>query len=237
MLKIALSGGMPGILETMPTTRLPALPRVLTALAAILIVKVTLSVLLQYGDYFPPNFESDFLRGRERYFWGPYHWAFFAHLISGPVSLVLGVILANELFRKRAPLWHKRLGRVHVTCTLLLLAPSGLWMACYATGVIAATGLASLALGTAACAALGWRAAVARRFGDHRCWMGRTFVLLCSAVVLRMIGGLASVAQWDATWLYPVSTWASWLIPLVVFESVRLLEFRGPLRQRVATQT
>src|SRR5215469_9010578 len=217
-----------GILGTMPTTGSPALPRVLRALSAILIIKVTLSVVLQYRDYFPPNFESDFLRGRERYFWGPYHWAFFAHLISGPVCLMLGVILASELFRRRVPLWHRRLGRVHVACTLLLLAPSGLWMAYYAeTGVIAATGLASLALGTGACVALGWRAAVARRFADHRRWMGRTFLLLCSAVVLRMIGGLATVAQWDVAWLYPVSTWASWLVPLAVFESAHFLEFSG----------
>ena len=64
-------------------------------------LQVTLSVLLvEYRDYFPPNFESDFLRGRKPYFWGPYHWAFFTHLISGPASLMLGAILANDRFRK-----------------------------------------------------------------------------------------------------------------------------------------
>ena len=45
------------------------LPRVLTILAALLIWKVTLSAVIEYRNYVPPNFESDFLRGREPYFW------------------------------------------------------------------------------------------------------------------------------------------------------------------------
>jgi hypothetical protein len=91
-----------------------------------------------------------------------------------------------------------------------------------ATGAIAAAGLASLALVTAACVALGWRAAVVRRFADHQRWMSRAFILLCSAVVIRLIGGLATVAQFDALWLYPLSCWASWLVPLAVLESMRV---------------
>jgi hypothetical protein len=65
---------------------------------------------------------------------------------------------------------------------------------------------------------LGWKAAVEGRLADHRQWMGRLFMLLCSAVVIRMIGGLATVAGFDALWLYPLSAWASWLVPLVAFE-------------------
>lgn len=220
----------------MPVTHSSALPRLLRTLAAILIVKVTVSVLAEYRFYCPPDFKSDFLRGREAYFWGPYRWAFFTHLISGPSSLILGALLISEQFRKSTARWHRRLGRIHAACVLLLLTPSGLWMACYAaTGAIAAAGLGSLAITTAACVVQGWRAALARRFTDHRRWMLRTFVLLCSAVVIRMVGGLATVAQLDAAWLYPASTWASWLVPLMIFESVQSLELRGQLRQHFAT--
>jgi hypothetical protein len=105
-------------------------------------------------------------------------------------------------------------------CVLMFVAPSGLWMARYAmTGAVAAAGLGALAIATAACVAMGWRAAVKRRFASHRRWMWRTFVLLCSAVVIRLIGGLATVAHWDALWIYPLSAWASWLAPLLVYES------------------
>ncbi len=200
------------------------LPRVLTILAALLIWKVTLSVVIEYRNYVPPNFESDFLRGREPHFWGPYRWAFYTHLASGPASLILGTILVSDRFRKSAPAWHRRFGRVQAACVLLLVVPSGLWMAYYAmTGAVAAAGLGTLAVATATCVALGWRSAVMRRFANHRRWMWRTFILLCSAVVLRMIGGLATVAGFDAPWLYPFSTWASWLGPLLLFESSRLL--------------
>ncbi|MGI8982895.1 MAG: DUF2306 domain-containing protein [Pirellulaceae bacterium] len=200
------------------------LARALSVVTLILIVRVALGALFEYHHYFPPNFQSDFLRGREAYFWGPYQWAFITHLISGPASLLLGTLLVSERLRKSAPAWHRRLGRVQGICVLLLVAPSGLYMSRYAaTGAVAAAGLGSLALVTAACVAWGWRAAVQRRFADHRRWMLRTFILLCSAVVIRMIGGLATVAQYDPDWLYPVSCWISWQAPLLVFETWRFL--------------
>ena len=197
----------------------------LTAAVALLILKVLLSVVIGYRDYFPPNFDADFLLGRGSYFWGPYCWAFYAHLVSGPATLLIGTVLISDRFRRLAPRWHRRLGRVQVAAILLLLVPSGLWMARYAaTGAVGGSGLATLAIATAACTMLGWRAAVQRRFDVHRRWMGRTYLLLCSAVVIRLIGGLATVCQFDALWLYPVSAWASWLVPLLIFETWRLME-------------
>jgi uncharacterized membrane protein YozB (DUF420 family) len=195
------------------------LQRVVTLLAGLLILKVTVRVILNYRNYFPPNFESDFLRGRELYFSGFYHWAFYTHIASGPFSLMLGMILVSEHFRRRFPRWHRHMGRIQVASVLLLLTPSGLWMAYYAAaGPIAAAGLAVLAVVTGICVALGWRSALKRRFADHRRWMWRAFLLLCSAVVLRLIGGLATVTGATATWVDPLATWMSWLLPLTVFE-------------------
>src|SRR6478609_5606002 len=105
------------------------LNRLLTAAAILLIAKVTVTVLVGYRDYLPPNFNADFLLGRESYFFGAYSWAFYIHLLSGPPSLILGTILISETFRRRFPRWHRRLGRFQVTNILLLVAPSGLWMA------------------------------------------------------------------------------------------------------------
>jgi hypothetical protein len=209
------------------------LSRVLGMLAVLLICKVTLSVVIGYRNYLPPNFESDFLQGRQAYFWGAYGWAFYMHLVAGPASLVLGTLLVSERFRWMTPTWHRRLGRVQAACVLLLLVPSGLWMAWYAeSGVVAAAGLGSLAIATAACMLLGIKAAVVRKFADHERWMGRTYMLLLSAVVIRLIGGAVSIAGLDALWIYPFSTWASWLVPLAVYESVRLLD--PPLRRAAA---
>ena len=99
--------------------------RILKLLTGFLILKVTISVMLEYYNYFPPNFEADFLRGRQLYFSGTYQWAFYAHIASGPVSLILGLILLSEQFRQRFPKWHRSLGKMQAALVLFLLAPAG----------------------------------------------------------------------------------------------------------------
>jgi hypothetical protein len=112
-------------------------------LTVLLILKVTVAVLWGYRAYFPPDFQSDFLRGRESYFFGSYRTAFHLHLASGPLSLVLGMLLISQRFRAKFPEWHRSLGRVQGLNVLLLVAPSGLWMAWYAsTGPVAGAGFA-----------------------------------------------------------------------------------------------
>ena len=203
----------------MQNIRFTNLQRMLLLLAVVLILKVTFSVVLGYRNYFPPNFDADFLSGRRSYFAGPYQWAFYAHIVSGPVSLILGLILISDSFRKRFPKWHRSLGKVQAGLVLLLLAPSGLWMSRDAqTGTVAGIGFALLAIATGLCVLFGWRSAVKRRFAEHRRWMLRCFLLLCSAVIVRIIGGLATVAALGDSWIYPLTAWASWLVPLTAFE-------------------
>jgi len=200
-----------------------ALQRILKLLTCALICKVTISVLLNYRDYLPPNFESDFLHGREHYFSGSYSWAFYAHIASGPCTLLLGMILLSKQFRLRFTKWHRTLGKLQIACVVLLVTPSGLWMARYAeTGAVAGIGFALLSVATGMCAVFGWRSAMNRRFDEHRCWMCRCYLLLCSAVFLRLQSGLATVADADAAWLYPLAAWTSWLLPLMAFEFSRL---------------
>jgi hypothetical protein len=193
--------------------------RIVTLAAGVLILKVTTSVISHYGVYFPPNFASDFLCGREAYFPGVYQWAFTVHILSGPFWLGLGLILVGERFRTRFPRWHRRLGRLQVACVLFLVAPSGIVMARHAqAGLFAAVGLAALAIATAVTVSLGAWAVLTRRFADHRRWMWRCYLLLCSAVVLRLIGGLATVLGATAMWIDPLANWISWILPLAAFE-------------------
>jgi hypothetical protein len=203
----------------MQSLRSLTLGRVVAFMAALLVVKVTLSVVLGYRDYLPPDFRSDFLAGRQAYFFGAYRWAFYAHLVAGPVTLALGLLLISEPFRRRWPAWHRLAGKWQIGLVALAVAPSGVWMAAYAqTGRAAGLGFFFLAVATGLCAIMGWRAAVGRRFEEHRRWMWRCFLLLCSAVVVRLIGGLATISGADADWIYPLTAWASWLVPLGAFE-------------------
>ena len=76
-----------------------------------LILKVTGSVVLGYTRYFPPDFAADFLLGRESYFFDGYHWAFYWHIATSPLTLIFGMILLSDHFRMRFPNWHARLGK------------------------------------------------------------------------------------------------------------------------------
>jgi hypothetical protein len=224
---------LPPVFAHMTPSRLLPWRQLLGPLAALLILKVTLSVVLGYREYVPANFRSDFLFGRESYFWGAYAWAFYAHIVAGPITLVLGLVLLSQRFRTRLPAWHRRLGRVQGMLVLVLLVPSGLWMAWYAQAegaarAVAGAGFAALSMATGACVAMGWRSAVQRRFAVHRVWMMRGYLLLCSAVVLRVIGGLSLVTGVDGDWRYAATAWGSWVLPLGLFE------LRGVVTKRIA---
>jgi hypothetical protein len=200
----------------------PRLMNALRLVVGLLILKVTFFVVAGYPDYLPPDFTTEFLRGRMAYFFGSYQWAFYPHIAAGPCTLVLGMVLLSHRFRRRFPRWHARLGRLQVACVLLVVAPSGLWMAFHAhAGAAVKAGFAILAVFTGACAWLGLRSAVGRQFSQHAVWMQRCYVLLCSAVVTRLIGGGFLVAGVDGEWTYLVAAWLSWLVPLGVFEVVQ----------------
>jgi hypothetical protein len=189
--------------------------------AVVLIVKVTMAVVLVYRDYLPPNFQSDFLFGRETYFWRGYHLAFYAHLVAGPLSMVLGLLLMSERLRVRWPMWHRWLGRTQAINVLLFLAPSGLAMAFWPqAGALAGFGFALLSLATAGTILQGWRLAIARRFAEHRVWMTRNFLLLCSAIVLRLLAGFALTTGIAAAWIDPYLPWLS-MLPLGLYEVAR----------------
>ena len=81
--------------------RFEILTTVLRWLAVVLILRVLAVILSNYPDYFPPNFDSLFLQGREATFGGAYRAAFYVHIFSGPVVLFNGLILLSDYVRRR----------------------------------------------------------------------------------------------------------------------------------------
>jgi len=110
------------------------LTTVLRGLAVLLILRVLIMILANYADYFPPNFDSLFLQGREATFTGAYRPAFYAHIFSGPLVLLGGLILLSETVRRRYGRLHRVLGRVQVAVLLLFVLPSSVVMSRHAFG-------------------------------------------------------------------------------------------------------
>ena len=62
--------------------------------------------------------------------------------------------------------------------------------------------------------------------------MWRLFLLLSSAVIVRLVGGFAMVFDVGAVWIYPLTAWASWIVPLAAYELAGIVKplFTRPLR-------
>jgi hypothetical protein len=194
--------------------------RALAAIAvALLFFKILLSILVEYRWYFPADFEnSAFLSGRRYSFFGIYRAAFYAHIISGPLAVLLGSFLILTGGRSRYRHLHRPAGKLQMLIVLIVV-PSGLVMARQAYGgSIAALGFSSLSIATGACAMAAVYCAVTRRFRIHQRWATRCFILLTSPLLLRLINGAVVAMQLESDFSYRLNAWLSWLIPLAIYE-------------------
>lgn len=209
--------------------RMRILTLALRWLAIVLILRVLGSIVSNYPDYFPPDFDSLFLQGREATFTGSYRIAFCLHIASGPVVLVNGLVLLSEVMRRSFGRLHRVLGRIQASTVLFILLPSGAIMATQSYGGWAAgASFLLLSVATAACIILGVASAVRGRYASHQRWMLRSYVLICSAIALRLLSGAASaVGVEDPEAAYVAAAWCSWLVPLVALELVHSVTARA----------
>ena len=194
--------------------------RVMIGLALFaLFAKVLVSIVSEYRSYFPADFDSAFLTGRASYFFGTYGAAFYTHIISGPIAIVIGFVL---MMIGRWPRWaktHRLLGRLQMLIVIGVLVPSGLVMSTHAySGPIAGWGFALHSLAIGGCAVMAICTALSRNFTAHRQWATRCFLLLCAPLLLRIVSGATIVTQFESHLTYRLSAWLSWLAPLLVYE-------------------
>ena len=200
--------------------------KLVLAIAVIaLIGRVLFVILLEYRFYFPPDFDqSFFLAGRRPTFAGWYSIGFYTHIISGPIAIALAVILLVTGQTKRFKTLHRWSGRVLVVITVLAVCPGGLIMATRSqAGPIAGWGFATLAVCTLVSVCLTVYLAINRQFKSHSRWAWRSGILLCSPILLRLGTGLFYVTGVESLNTYRFLAWGSWLIPLLVYETVQMI--------------
>lgn len=202
--------------------RLKILRVAVSFFALLLVGRVLVSILLTYRDYFPADFNSAFLAGRQDHFHGLYQAAFYLHVAVGPLTLLLAYALQFSGSLMRRLNLHRPLGKLQVTLIVLILSPTGLVMSTQAnTGPIAGWGFATLSL------LMGWfsiQAVVEIRRGNltqHRVWGNRCFLLLNSPLILRLNSGTCYLLGIESDLTYQLSAWLSWLAPLILYECCR----------------
>lgn len=193
---------------------------VLRWLAIVVILRVLFTILANYPDYFPPRFDSLFLEGREATFTGLYRVAFYLHIVTSPFVLLNGLLLLSSYVQRHYSSVHRVMGRIQVMVLLLFVLPSSLVMSQQAyAGWLAGLSFIVLSLATATCAIVGVIHARHRRFALHRRWMIRTYLLICSAVVLRIMSGAMGLLDLpNPEMAYVIAAWSSWVFPLAVYE-------------------
>ena len=203
------------------------LPRVAKCCALLFVAFISCLIALSAIKYFPAQFEFGFLVGRESYFYSWYAVAFYVHVVSSPVAIGIGTLQSISWLRRRRIAWHRRLGNVYVLLVLLLATPSGLAMAFRANEAGAVMAFATLAVATFGSTWAGYRAAVAGRIREHGQWMTRSYLLMCSAVLLRFFAAI--VNAFELYWIsYSALAWLSWLPSLLIYEIGRRVLKRRP---------
>jgi uncharacterized membrane protein len=140
------------------------------------------------------------------------------HVAGGVTALLVGPLQFVRRIRARRPSFHRASGRIYfLACAIA--APAGFMLALGTTaGPIASVGFAIPALLWPAFTWLGYRAAVERRFGDHREWMLRSYALTATAITLRLMIPASAFLGLEFVPAYRVIAWLAWTTNLALFE-------------------
>lgn len=185
-----------------------------------LVLFVGFLILNPFPRYLPPDFQHGFLRHKQDFFYsGGYFVGFYAHIYSSPLALLCGALQLSRSLRERLPRLHRMLGRLYVVLVLCCVAPGGAILSTRAFGGWSTMlCFAMISVLTWAFTLLAWRRARSRQYAEHGRWMCRSYLLLCSAIALRLIHILLRPLDLEPTVVYQWSAWLSWVPSLAIFE-------------------
>ncbi|MBI1248498.1 DUF2306 domain-containing protein [bacterium] len=187
--------------------------------AGLVLAKVLVSMVVEYVNYCPPNFDSAFLIGREDSFFGVYAPAFYVHIVVSPAAFLIGAYLMVSGKRKMHGPWHRRLGKVQLALVVALVVPSGIVMACWAfSGPIAGVGFALQAILTGVTVIMAAKYAMQRKFVEHQRYATYCFLLLVSPLLFRIASGVLIVTGNETLVAYQLNAWLCWIVPLAIYE-------------------
>lgn len=149
------------------------------------------------------------------------------HVVAGMIALLVGPLQFVGGIRRRLPALHRASGLFYVGACAVA-APAGFMLAIGTTaGPVAATGFAIPALLLPVFTWLGFRAAMERRFDEHREWMLRSYAVVATAITLRLMLPASAMLGFDFFEAYRAISWLAWSTNLALFE-YHIRRRRGP---------
>lgn len=188
----------------------PVVPTLWGAAILLLTLQVATTALLRYfadGEPPPPIVANAFAN----------HFLA-VHVAAGVTALVVGPLQFVASIRKRMPTLHRAIGMTYVAACAVSLPASLMLAAGTTSGPVAGAGFAILGLLLAVFTWLGLRAAIERRFADHRLWMLRSYAMTATAITLRLMLPAAGLLGFDFLPAYQAIAWLSWMTNLALVE-------------------
>lgn len=191
-----------------------------------------LGVLLAGNALSYLNFQTDysFLRLKQAAVaTGWYLPAYYAHVLTGGIILVLGFLQISTRFRKKFSQAHRVLGRIYVGGVLFFSAPGGMIMAFFID-----RGPVVLLSFVVQCSLWfiytfnAYKSIVNGRITDHQNWMWRSFALTSAAITLRIyIYATSAFISLNTPVAYGVLSWLSWVPNLLIAEWIIRLQSKA----------
>ena len=149
-----------------------------------------------------------------------FRFGFYVHITTSLVVLVAGLLQFLPVLARRGPGLHRRLGKGYIIGVLALAAPSGLILARFANGGLAAqVGFTLQCVVWWLCTWQAYRAARQRQWPLHVDWMLRSYAVTLAALALRGESYfMYYVFETKPIETYLTVTWLSWVGNLVLVE-------------------
>lgn len=220
--------------------------KILFALAALLIAAFAVLMLTKTLPYYTFEKGINFLttKSDETNDDPTFRLGFYVHITTSLVVLVAGLVQFLPFVVRRGPGLHRQLGKVYIIGILALAAPSGLILAYFANGGLAAqVGFSLQCLVWWLTTWRAYRAARQQQWKLHVDWMLRSYAVTLAALALRGESYLMYyVFETKPIETYLTVTWLSWVGNLILVEILLesglgryfLREFMPDLRGKLA---
>lgn len=178
-------------------------------------------------NYITIDFTESYLIGKNHLVNQPvFMFSLLIHGLSAPFALLMVSSLVLLRIDKKYPSLHRMIGKIGLVFCIFIVVPSGIGLSFYAMGgPIGKFLFISLSFYTGYAVISGYQTIKAGNIQKHQHWMNELLILLSSAIFLRLLITLFSLAlDWRGDTMYNTAAFLSW-IPWILL--MKFLHFKA----------
>lgn len=163
--------------------------------------------------------------------------SFYVHLPTGVICLLSPVFLFSRRYFKQQPHWHERIGKLYVWTTLILVCPTGMYLALYAKGgLVTQTGFMIQGILLGLFTWQGYKAILRKDKAAHVQYMIRSYAVAAVVLTFRIFHILFFFLAIPYKDNYAISQWLGLTLNLLLAEVI-ITFISSKLRPSTAIQS